>query len=291
MPEPGAIAPAPSAAAGQGAAPAPAGDPLRDDWGSPPRELAVPVLHLDGFDGPLDLLLDLAERQRIDLGRLSVRALAEQCVAALTRLGERVPVERRADWLVLAARLLWLRARLLVPATPGADAEAGLAGAQPPIADRTFVRAATAWLQARPQLGHDVLARPHPAPPRAGGYVALLEACLVVLQGREGRSEQAPLYRPVIPHLWRVTDALARIRMLLDAHPGGGALTAFLPPLPKDAGDRAIRVRAAVAGSLAAALQLAREGNVALAQTAPFAPITLQAVTRTMLEREVAVSA
>ena len=279
-------------AAGQGTGPAPAsasGDPDWDGWDSPPREPATPVLHLDGFDGPLDL----AERQRIDLGRISIRELAEQFVAALTRLGGRAPVERRADWLVLAARLLWLRARLLVPATPdaAADAEAGLAGGRQRIADRVFVRAATAWLQARPQLGHDVLARPHPAPPRAGGYVALLEACLVVLRAREGRPEQAPLYRPVIPGLWRVADALARIRILLDTHPEGGALTAFLPPVPKDAGDRAIRVRAAVAGSLAAALQLARDGNVALAQAAPFAPITLRALTHMVRQRESAASA
>jgi hypothetical protein len=49
----------------------PTGDPLWDDWDTPPRVPTIPVLHLDGFDGPMDLLLDLAERQRIDLGRIS----------------------------------------------------------------------------------------------------------------------------------------------------------------------------------------------------------------------------
>ena len=62
-------------------------DPTWDDWENPLRTPAaaapsIPVLHLDGFDGPLDLLLDLAERQRIDLGRMSVLALAEQFAAA-----------------------------------------------------------------------------------------------------------------------------------------------------------------------------------------------------------------
>ena len=90
-------------------------DLLWDDWDEPPRMPLVPVLHLDGFDGPMDLLLDLAERQRIDLGRISIVALAEQFVVAMERLASRVPIERRADWLVLATRLVLLRARLLFP--------------------------------------------------------------------------------------------------------------------------------------------------------------------------------
>ena len=75
-----------------------------------------------------------------------------------------------------------------------------------------FLRAAAVWLQARPQRGIDVFARPHPAPAREGGYVALMEACLVVLRGRAGRPEVAPSYRPALPAVWRVPDALARIR-------------------------------------------------------------------------------
>jgi hypothetical protein len=78
-----------------------ADDPGWDDWENPLRTPAagvptIPVLHLDGFDGPLDLLLDLAERQRIDLGRMSVLALAEQFVAALEQLRDRVAIERRS---------------------------------------------------------------------------------------------------------------------------------------------------------------------------------------------------
>jgi segregation and condensation protein A len=82
------------------------------------------VLHLDGFDGPMDLLLDLAERQRINFGRMSVRDLAEQFVAAMERLAGRVSPERRADWLVLATRLVLLRSRLLFLASPEVAIEA-----------------------------------------------------------------------------------------------------------------------------------------------------------------------
>ena len=110
------------------------------------------MLHLDGFDGPMDLLLDLAERQKIDFGRMSVLALAEQFVAAMARCGDRVPIERRADWLVMATRLVLLRSRLLFPESPMA-AEAAARDAMAElrrIDDLTEVRAAVglAWAPA-----------------------------------------------------------------------------------------------------------------------------------------------
>src|SRR5208337_3487169 len=98
-------------------------DPLWDDWDVPLRVPGAPELHLDGFDGPLDLLLDLAERARIDLSRISISAVIDQFVAALVRYQTHVAIERRADWLVLATRLIVLRSRLLFAADP-AEAEA-----------------------------------------------------------------------------------------------------------------------------------------------------------------------
>ena len=164
-----------------------------DEWDTPPRAPGIPVLHLDGFDGPMDLLLDLAERQRVDFGRMSVLALAEQFVAALERIAGRISIEQRADWLVLATRLVLLRSRLLFPGSPEAAAAAEQEATEALRRMETMVgvRAAAAWLQARPQLGLDVLARPAAAAPaRDGGYVALIEACLVALRGRGGRPEE-----------------------------------------------------------------------------------------------------
>ena len=131
------------------------GDPLWDDWSEPPRVPSIPVLHLDGFDGPMDLLLDLAERQRIDLGRMSILALAEQFVAAVERLVGKVALERRADWHVLAARLVLLRSRLMFPgsAEEAASAERDAAAELRRLEAMAFVRAASSWLQVRPQLG------------------------------------------------------------------------------------------------------------------------------------------
>jgi segregation and condensation protein A len=115
---------------------------------------ATPVLHLDGFDGPMDLLLDLAERQRIDFGRISVLDLADQFTTAMARFAGLVSLERRADWLVLATRLVHLRSRLLFPATPeaAADAEAEAALEIRRLDERIAMRAAGAWLGQRPYL-------------------------------------------------------------------------------------------------------------------------------------------
>ena len=193
------------------------------DWEGPPRVPSIPVLHLDGFDGPMDLLLDLAERRRIDLGRLSFLALADQFVAALEQMVGRVSLELQADWLVMATRLVLLRSRLLFPASPEeeAGAERDARAELGRLTSLAFIRAAAAWLQRRPQLGVDVFAHPpRDAPTREGGYVALMEACLVVLEGRAGRPDEAELvYRPAVPDLWRVPDALARIRAALAEHP------------------------------------------------------------------------
>ena len=228
----------------------------------------------------MDVLLDLAERQRIDFGRMSILDLAEQFVAAMARLADRVTLEQRADWLVVATRLVLLRSRLLFPDSPeaAATAEQDAAAELRRLDDLAAMRAAGVWLQQRPQLGLDVFVRRPPSVPREGGYVALMEACLVVLRGREGRPEEAPLYRPAIPDLWRVVDALARIQLLLAEHPAGGDLAAFLPPVAEEVTDRPLRARAAVASTFLAGLELAREGTLTLAQEVPFETLQLAGV-------------
>jgi segregation and condensation protein A len=255
------------------------GDPIWDDWSEPPRVPSIPVLHLDGFDGPMDLLLDLAERQRINFGRMSILDLAEQFVAAVERLVGKVALERRADWHVLAARLVLLRSRLMFPGSPeeAASAERDAAAELRRLEAMAFVRAASSWLQARPQLGQEVFVRPAAEAPRESGYVALMEACLVVLRGRAGEAEpdELSLYRPPIPNLWLVPDALARIRALLSEQPEGGELRRFLPAIAADAPDRTLQARAAVASTLVAGLELAREGVLEIQQNDAFGAVTL----------------
>lgn len=236
---------------------------------------ASPVLHLDGFDGPMDLLLDLAERQRIDFGRISILGLAEQFSDAMEGCAAQVPLERRADWLVLATRLVLLRSRLLFPPSPdaAAAAEAEAAAEIQRLDERIAMRAAGAWLGRRPLLGIEVFTRPVTAPPREGGYVALMEACLVVLQGQGARHAAEPVYVRTIPDLWRVPDAMTHLAAWLAQHPEGGALTDVVPLIPPGDPNNVERRRTALASTVLAALELARCTEIGLAQEDSFGPI------------------
>ncbi len=247
-----------------------------DDWDQPERRTPadIPTLHLDGFDGPMDLLLDLAERQRIDLGQMSILTLAEQFTAALEALGGRVPIERRADWVVLATRLVLLRTRLLFPASPeaAADAEREAQAEIQRIEEMQVMRAAAAWLQAQPQLGQNVFTRPPPDETREVAYVALMEACLVVLRGKPATETFAPppVYRQVIPDLWRIGDALERIQKMLPDFPEGAPMVAFFPAVPDTDANWTLKARAAVASTFVAGLELARQEVIEIDQSALF---------------------
>jgi segregation and condensation protein A len=254
-----------------------------EDWDQPERRrpAEIPTLHLDGFDGPMDLLLDLAERQRIDLGQMSILALADQFAAALEALGDRVPIERRADWVVLATRLVLLRTRLLFPASPeaAADAEGEALAEIQRIEEMQVMRAAVAWLQAQPQLGQDVFTRPPPDETREVGYVSLLEACLVLLRGKPATEAfmPPPVYRQVIPDLWRISDAIERIQNMLPDFPEGAAMGAFLPGVPADDSNRILKARAVVASTFVAGLELAKQEFLGLKQQALFEELSFLA--------------
>jgi segregation and condensation protein A len=252
------------------------------------------LVRLDGFEGPLDLLLDLARRQRVDLAQISVLALVDQYLAAIGRLGVAATrLARAADWLVMAAWLAWLKSRLLLPQTaPDAARAAGVLVDR--LAQTARGRALAVWLEARPQLGRDTYSRGG-RETSAGTVVydvpALFEACLVGLRWKPPVQQ---IWRPPQPIRWRVPDALARLRALIGTLPDGTDLTQFLPPqlsapvLP--AADQAaplppapprtdlpLQRRGAVASTLVGALVLARETALLLCQDEPFGPIRVHA--------------
>src|SRR5271154_3641398 len=105
------------------------------------------VLQLDGFEGPLDLLLELARQQKVDLAKISILSLVEQFLAVVEG-ARRVRLELAADWLVMAAWLTWLKSRLLLPADAlGADEAEDAAGVLAlRLRDLSAIRAAAAWL-------------------------------------------------------------------------------------------------------------------------------------------------
>jgi segregation and condensation protein A len=247
-------------------------------------DTGAPELRLGAWEGPLDLLLELARARKVDLAALSITDLAEQFGVAL-RAGvaqRRVPLPRLGDWLVMAAHLALLRSRLLLPADRGEReaAERDVAALRRRLADREHARRLADWLERRPQLGREVFARgaaerddgPTAAP--AADVAALLRACLVVLE----RSSPAGAYRPAPLALWRVADALARLRRLLPGLPDGAPLERFLPePGGDDAPDAALLRRAALASTLLAGLELCRDGAAALSQAKVFDTINIAA--------------
>ena len=165
------------------------------------------LLRLDGFEGPLDLLLDLARGQKVDLARISILSLVEQYLAVIEG-ARRVRLELAADWLVMAAWLTWLKSRLLLPEGSEA-AEEGEAAAEVLAArlrDLQAMRAGAVWLAARPQLGQDVFARGAPEDLTeidrsrlALDLPALLRAYLGGACGAAGSQRR---YRPAPLTLW-----------------------------------------------------------------------------------------
>jgi segregation and condensation protein A len=249
-------------------------------WEDPPRvdQTAAPVLVVDGFEGPLDWWLEMARAQKLDLAKLSIATLIESFATAMdaalaSRTGDLLP--RWAVWTVMAATLTELWSRLLLPSdAPAARAAVEEAEAlRRRLLDRARMRAAADWLDRRVQLGRDAFRRGRPeadAAGRGGDLTELLRACLPALQVP---AEQTVSLRPRPPPLWTASDALARLSRLLATLPDGSPLTAYLPHIDRDVPSRALRCRAAVASTLIAGLERARDGALLLDQEADWMPI------------------
>jgi segregation and condensation protein A len=251
------------------------------EWEDPPRvdrTDAAPVLTVDGFAGPLDWWLDLARAQKIDFSKISIVALIGAFATALeTALAKRTGarLEPWAGWTVMAATLTELWSRLLLPHdAPAARAAVEEAEAlRRHLLERARMRTAADWLDQRAQLGREVFRRGRPevsAAGRGGDLTDLLRACLPALQVPD---DTAVALQPRPPPLWTAHDALARVTRLLDGLPDGSCLTDFLPRIPADAPSRTLRCRAALASTLIAGLELARDGALLLEQQADWMPI------------------
>ncbi len=234
------------------------------------------LLQLDGFDGPLDLLLELARAQKLDLARISIVSLVDQYLAVIEG-ARKIRLELAADWLVMAAWLAWLKSRLLLPAQSEAaqegEAAADVLAAR--LRELEVMRAAAAWLSARPVLGQEVFVRGAAETLTEldrSGIAADMPALLRGYLDSIRRVASQRTYRPrqLSLNFWTVQDALARLSATLGRMPDWSALEAFLPP-----SQSAQEYKAAVASTLIASLALARGGGVRLRQDGPFAPILL----------------
>ncbi|GJD53196.1 Segregation and condensation protein A [Methylobacterium crusticola] len=262
--------------------------PVAFDEGAPDAE-AEPAftVDVDGFEGPLDLLLALARRQKVDLARISILALVEQYLAFIEE-ARRLRLELAADYLVMAAWLAYLKSRLLLPEPPRGPEPAAddLVGALALRLRRLgAIRAAAAMLEGRARLGRDVFARGavpglDTAPgrgaaaetrPGPGPFAGTIHDLLAAYAGQRRRGARAPV--SLAPRaVWSVVEARAALERMIGPRDDWTALDVYLAPYLADPGRRAT-VRAS---ALSAILELAREGRVALRQERPFARISVR---------------
>ena len=234
------------------------------------------VLQLDGFEGPLDLLLELARAQKVDLAKISILALVEQFLAVIEG-ARKIRLELAADWLVMAAWLTWLKSRLLVPAlgeTEDAEQSAEMLASR--LLDLQVVRGAALWLGKRPQLGWDCFSRGAPEDftetdrSRLRLEMSGLLSAYLAARRRAGAKQQ---YRPKPMNYFSVQNALERLARLVGSLPDWSTLEAFLPEGLSDG----LPHRAALSATLVASLEMARGGAVQLRQERDFGPIFLKA--------------
>jgi segregation and condensation protein A len=233
------------------------------------------VLQLDGFEGPLDLLLELARAQKVDLAKISILALVEQFLAVIEG-ARKIRLELAADWLVMAAWLTWLKSRLLVPAIgEPEDAEAAAEILAARLVDLHAVRAAAAWMGKRPQIGWDVFARGAPEDftdtdrTKLSMSMSGLLSAYLAARRRAGAKLQ---YKPKVMAYFSVQNALTRLARLVNSLPDWSTLESFLPEGLGDGLER----RAALSATLVAGLEMARGGEILLRQDQNFGPILVR---------------
>ena len=237
-------------------------------------------IDIDGFEGPLDLLLSLARSEKVDLSRISILALAEQYLAFIAELRNR-RLAVAADYLVMAAWLAYLKSRLLLPSAPADDEPSGeeLAAA---LADRLrrleAIRQGAAWLGRRARLGHDVFARGTPeaiVTTETGAWSATLYD-LLSAYAVSHRRHAPPHVAMGRRQVWSLADARAILVSLVGSLGQWTPLEQFLAPYGADPERR----RSLLASTFGAGLELVREGKLAMNQTGPFAPIFLRDAAR-----------
>lgn len=237
---------------------------------------AALVVDLSGFEGPLDLLLDLARRQKVDLARISILALAEQYLAFIAE-ARRLRLELAADYLVMAAWLAYLKSRMLLPEQKqegepeAADLAAGLAER---LARLEALRRAATLIGQRPRLDVDVFARGMPQAVTVH-HGAAWEATLhdLIAAYLDRRKHQAAARVSIARRtVWSLQEAREVLERLVGHSIEWAPIDSFLTGYALDPSAR----RSARASAFAASLELAREGSIDLRQEKAFSPLFLR---------------
>ncbi|HEY7688098.1 MAG TPA: ScpA family protein [Dongiaceae bacterium] len=235
------------------------------------------LLDLDGYEGPIDVLLMLARDQKVDLKKISILDLADQYLSFVAR-ARRLRLELAADYLVMAAWLAFLKSKLLLPEPEVGDGEptgAQMAAALAFQLQRLeAMRGVAAKLMQRPQLGREFFQRGQhdrlPVVQKVVFNVKLFE--LLRAYGSIATRRQHGLLRILPTELYSMDDALKRLGDMLGQTLEWRTLAAFLPPRFNDG----IGGRSAMAAMFAASLEMVRSGRAELRQEKTFGPIFLR---------------
>ncbi|MEL6919605.1 MAG: ScpA family protein [Pseudomonadota bacterium] len=234
------------------------------------------VVDLDGFEGPMDLLLHLARNQKVDLTQISVLELARQYLSFVEH-AKAVRMELAADYLVMAAWLAFLKSKLLIPQPKNDDEPSGQEMAailQFRLQRLEAMRDAAAKLINRHRLGRDVFARGAPETVIVE-RLSLFEANLYDLLGAYAENRQRDAHEEVvIPQrkVWSLKDARTVLRRLVGDMGEWASLDAFLVDAVGDPRERA----SALASAFAVSLEMVREGEIDLKQEKAFARLMLR---------------
>ena len=233
------------------------------------------VVDVEGYEGPLDLLLALARQQKVDLAKISILALADQYLQFI-EAARKIRLELAADYLVMAAWLAFLKSRLLLPELPtqeGPSAEEMATALANRLRRLEAIREAANRLMNRPQLQRDIFPRGEPeaiAEIRHPKYTATLYDLLTAYAAQRQSRVLASVHL-ARRTVWSLAEARASLERLigLPESEDWGCLDDYLVRYVAEPSQRAT----VFASSFAAALELVREGELELNQKQAFAPI------------------
>ena len=235
------------------------------------------VVDLEGFEGPLDLLLSLSRSQKVDLLKISVLKLAQQYLQFIERAKE-LRIELAADYLVMAAWLAYLKSRLLLPSNEsveGFSAEELAAHLAFQLERLQAMRNAAAQVMARDQKGRDFFVRGLPEKYEMVRRVKYTASLLDLMQGY-ARVRTRDQFRPFVmdrKNVFTMEEALDKMRYLIRF---AGEWTDLENYIPKEWCINPKRRRAATAAHFAASLELAKSGYLELRQLETFGRIELK---------------
>ncbi len=239
------------------------------------------MLELDGFEGPIDMLLTLAREQKVDLAKISILKLADQYLAFVAEL-RKIRLELAADYLVMAAWLAYLKSRLLIPEQKedepsGEDLAAALAFQ---LQRLEAMKGAAQRLMSRPRLGVDVF--PCGAPEDLGiQHRSVFQVSLYDLlkaYGEHKRRQETGVLHVEPMRLYSIEDALKRLSEQLGRTLEWAVLADFLPRGLSGTlmGPGTLMGRSVLAAHFAATLELVKAGQVELRQDAAFGPLWMR---------------